>query len=139
MKSQRTNPRENHSRCLNPQTNIDALRHQFLNHKTSKVRTREHKHPQKHTFTRTLTLTHTCRVISFSIFNETQRKRMLHRIETSHCRQKKLCHRQEHDETSARTRFQRQKRKPPCTKPQVTVWNERNPCPMTSQTVHIHN
>ena len=47
-------PRENHNHCLNPHTNIDALRHQFQNNKASKVRTREHKNTHSHTHTHTL-------------------------------------------------------------------------------------
>ena len=47
-----------------------------------------------------------------------------------------MCHRQEHDETAARTRFLRQKRKPPRTKPHASACNERSQCPMTSQTMH---
>ena len=128
MKSQRTNPHENHSHCLNPHTNIDAYRHQFQNHKTSKARTSEHEHPQKHTFTRTLTPSHTCRVISLNIFNETQRKKMLHRIETSHCRQKNCATdknttkpRQEHASRDDRENHLAQNRKYPPAMSEVNV------------------
>ena len=125
-------PREIHNHCLNPHTNIDALRHQFQNHKASKVRTREHKnthsHTHTHTHTHTLTLSHTCRVISFNICNETQRKKMLHRIETSHCRQKKCATdknttkpRQEHASRDRRENHLAQNRKYPHAMSEVNV------------------